>query len=85
MDFSRIFSRCSECKALFALKKQEVNIARKEDVKILESLTQPTLKGEIETMVDRFVLGERIFYETQYVCRRCGAKTAKTTWKDIKK
>ena len=85
MDFSRIFSRCSECKALFSLKKQGVNIARKEDVKILESLTQPTLKGEIETMVDRFVPGERIFYETQYVCRRCGAKTTKTTWKDIKK
>ncbi len=85
MSFRNIFSRCPQCKAVFSLKKESENIVAREDIQILESLTQPTLKGELERMLDRYVPGDRIFYETVYVCRRCGAKCVRNSHKDIKK
>lgn len=82
---NRIFRKCSECNRLFAMKKTDKKLVRTEDVEILETLTQPNLRGGIETMVERFVSGKRNTYEITYSCRFCGAKYIKNAFKDMKK
>ncbi len=81
----KLFRKCAVCNRLFAIKKIDKKLVRTEDVEILETLTQPNLRGGIETMVERFVSGERNTYEITYTCRFCGAKYTKNAFKDIKK
>lgn len=79
-----MFGKCTQCNKIFAMKKIEKKLVRQEDIKVLETLTQPHLKGEIQTMVERFVPGERKFYEITYTCRFCGAEQTKSVWEDMK-
>ncbi len=81
----KLFRKCAVCNRLFAIKKIDKRLVSTEDVEILETLTQPNLRGGIETMVERFVSGERNTYEITYLCRFCGAKHTKTIFKNIKK
>ena len=76
-----MFRKCTKCNKLFAMKTQEKSLVGKEKVNIVETLTQPHLKGEIQPMVERFVPGERKTYEITYVCRFCGARQTKLLYK----
>ena len=77
--------KCPECDKLFALKKIGKKFIGKENINMAETLTQPHLKGEIQTMVERMVPGEKKVFEITYVCRFCGAKKTKFAYKNIKK
>ncbi len=77
--------RCKSCKKWFAMKETEKNLVGKEDIQVFERLTQPHVKGAVEKMVDRFVPGERLFYEVTYRCRFCGAEEKESVFKDVKK
>lgn len=79
-----MFRKCVKCNKIFAMKKCGKNLVKNEDITMLERLTQPNIRGELQTMVERFVLGERRFYEIKYICKFCGAVHIKTMCKDIK-
>lgn len=79
-----MFGKCPECNRLLAMKRTEKKLVRQEDVEVLETLTQPDLKGGIQTAIERFVPGERNFYKITYACRFCGAEQTKSVWKDKK-
>lgn len=79
-----MFRKCTECNKFFAMKKQGKSLVAKERVNVLETLTQPHLKGEIQPMVESFVPGERKTYEITYVCRFCGARQTKLLYKKIR-
>lgn len=80
-----MFRKCSECKKFFALKKTGRKFIGKEDINMAEILTQPHLKGEIQTMVERMVPGEKRVFEITYECKFCKAKKTKFAYKNIKK
>ena len=82
MKIEKKLHRCPQCKKLFALKKQQTTAVREEQVKILESATQTTPRGEVERLGNRYVDGKRVYYETTYLCRFCGAQHSETTSKD---
>lgn len=77
--------KCINCHRIFAMKLIGKKLTQTEDVKVLEVLTQPNLKGEIEAKVERFVPGERKTYELTYQCRFCGAQHSKVLYKSKKK
>ncbi len=77
--------KCPECSRLFGLKKIGRKFIGKEDINMAETLTQPHLKGEMQTMVERMVPGEKRVYEITYECKFCGAKKKKVAYKNIKK
>ncbi len=79
------FRRCETCGKWFAMKETEKTLVGKEDIKIFERLTQPHLKGQVEKVVDRFVPGERFFYDVTYRCRFCGAEVKESVFEDVKK
>ncbi len=81
---SKMFRKCAECNRIFAMKVYDKKLVDKERVNVLETLTQPHLKGEIQPMVERFVPGERRTYETTYICRFCGAKQTKLLYKKVR-
>lgn len=78
-----MFGKCSECGKIFAMKRLEKNLVKEENIEVIETLTQPNPKGEIQTMVERFVPGELKVYEIVYKCRFCG--TQKTRIKQKKR
>ncbi|MBE7030616.1 MAG: hypothetical protein E7409_04210 [Ruminococcaceae bacterium] len=80
-----MLGRCPECNKLFAMKKTGKKPSREEDIQILETLTQPHPKGEIQIMVEHFVPGKRTFYELTHQCRYCGYRQIKTICKDTKR
>jgi len=82
MKIQNKLRRCPKCKKFFALKKQQTNATGEEYVKILESATQTTPRGEVERLGNRYVDGKRVYYETTYLCRFCGAQHLETTSKD---
>lgn len=77
--------KCPECKKCFALKKIGKNFVGKEDINMAETLTQPHLKGEIQTMAERMVPGEKRVFEITYECKFCKTKKTKFAYKNIKK
>ena len=85
MNKSTILRMCPQCKKLFALTKGHTTEIAREDTQVVESLTQPHLKGEIHQMATYHVAGERITYATEYVCRYCGQKQIVETSKVNKK
>ncbi len=85
MNFSfNLLRRCNLCKRFFAVKKISENVVRTENIEILEALRQPHLKGEVHTMVERFVPGERIYSEIVYECKFCREKHSVLKSKDVK-
>lgn len=80
-----IIRKCPECKKLFALSKGQTTEIAREDTRVVESLTQPHLKGELHQMATYHVAGERITYATEYVCRYCGKTQIVETSKVNKK
>lgn len=78
-----MFGKCSECGKMFAMKRVEKKLVKKEKIEVIETLTQPNLKGEIQTMSERFVPGEVKVYEIVCKCRFCG--TQKTRIKQKKR
>lgn len=81
----KLFGKCFECNRMFAMKKHGKELVRTEDSNSAEVLYQMNIKGEMQTMGERFAPGERKTYETTYVCRFCGAKHTKFTYRYIKK
>lgn len=79
-----MLARCLKCRKVFAMKRKEKKLVRQEEINILEQLTQPHPRGEIQKMVERFVLGERKVYEITSVCRFCGDVRVKTVYEDTK-
>ncbi len=79
-----VFKKCAECNKIFAMKLNEEKLVGKEKINILETLTQPHLKGGIDTVVKGFVPGERRTYESVYICRFCGAKQTKFSYKNFR-
>ena len=77
--------KCMNCHRIFGLKLVEKKLIKKEDVDVVEILTEPNLKGEIMTKVERFVPGEQETYELTYQCRFCGEKHKKILCKSKKK
>ena len=77
--------RCKNCGRWFAMKMTEKKLIRKEEAQIFERLTQPHLKGGIDTSVERYVSGERHFYDITYVCKNCGAQEKETIFENVKK
>lgn len=66
------------------MKKVAKKLVSQEDINIAETLTQPHLSGEIQAAEERFVPGERRFYEITYECRFCGAQQTRSVSKDVK-
>ncbi len=77
--------KCPECGRYLALKKVGKNFIGKEEINMAETLTQPHPKGEIQTMAERMVPGEKRVFEITYECRFCNAKKTKFVYKNIKK
>lgn len=80
-----IIRRCNCCKRWFALKMQEKNLVRKEEIRIFERLMKPNPKGGVETALDRFAPGERYYYDILFVCKYCGAEEKRFVSEDVKK
>ena len=80
----KLLKKCNSCGRIFAIRKTDENVVRTEDVAILEVLRQPHLKGEVHTMVERFVPGQRIYTEISYECKFCGKKHTVLHSKDVK-
>ncbi len=72
-----MFGKCLECGRLFAMKKVEKNLVKQEKTQILETLTEPNLKGEMQIKSERFVPAEIKIYEIIYKCRFCGEQKSK--------
>ncbi len=81
----KIIRKCNHCKKWFALEMHEKTLVRKEEIRILERLTQPNPKGTVETVLDHFVSGERFYYDILYVCKYCGAEEKEFICEDVKK
>ncbi len=77
--------KCTSCNKIFAMKLIEKKLTQTEDIKVLEVLTEPNLKGEIQTKMERFVPGERKTYELTYQCRFCGEQHIRILHKIKKK
>lgn len=86
MDFAyKLFGQCIECRKMFAMKKLGKELLRTEDINIAEVLYQPHPRGTQENKVERLVPGEIKVYEITYVCRFCGMKHSKITYRSSKK
>jgi len=77
--------KCPLCNRLSFAKKIGKEFVREENIKMVETLTEPGFRGEINTKVERLVPGKRLFYNMSYLCRRCGKQYTKSVWKDSKK
>ncbi len=77
--------RCTHCRKWFAMELQTKTLVRKEQIRIYERLTRPNPKGTLETAIERFAPGERLYYDLVYVCKYCGAEEKELVWKDVKK
>ncbi len=76
-----MFKKCLSCGRMFAMKKIEKKLVKEEKIQILETLTEPNLKGEIQIKSERFVPGEVKVYEIVYKCRFCGNQKSKSKQK----
>ena len=81
----KITRKCNHCKKWFAMKIQEKTLVRKDEIRILERLMKPNPKGGVETALDRFAPGERLYYDVLYACKYCGAEEKEFTSEDVKK
>ncbi|MBQ2932951.1 MAG: hypothetical protein IJE62_09010 [Clostridia bacterium] len=76
-----MFKKCLKCGRIFAMKKVEKKLVKEEQTQILETLTEPNLRGEIHIKSERFVPGKVKVYETIYKCRFCGEQKSRLTQK----
>ncbi len=67
------------------MKMQEKTLVQKDEIKILERLYKHNPKGGLETALNRFVPGERLYYNIRHICKYCGAEENEYTYEDVKK
>ncbi len=76
---------CTHCKKWFAMEIKEKTLTRREEIMILERLMKPNPKGGVETALDHYTPGERIYYDILYACKYCGAEEKRVVSEDVKK
>lgn len=81
----RFLMQCPNCKKLFALKKIDTKLVKKEDISILVELKDKNAYGETTGTREDYIPGERKFYNEVYLCKHCNNKTVKHITKDVKK
>ena len=77
--------KCNSCGKIFAMKKTNTKLAKKEDISVLVELKEKDEVGRVTGTKEEYIPGERRFYKTTYKCKYCNYKSTKTTTKDIKK
>lgn len=77
--------KCNSCGKMFAMRKRDTKLTKKEDISILVELKEKDAGGNVTGTKEEYIPGERRFYKTTYVCKYCHYKSAKTKTKDIKK
>ena len=62
-----MFKKCPECNRISFARKLGKEFMREENVEIVETLTEPGFRGEINTKVERLVPGKRMVYDITYL------------------
>lgn len=75
--------KCPTCGKRFVLKKINQEIVNKQNISVLVETNTRNRYRDITGTVEQYVPGERITYQVNYVCKKCGEKCNRRFTKDI--
>lgn len=75
--------KCPSCNKRFCLKKEGTQIQSKESISVLVETKTRNNDGDVTGTAEQYVPGERITYQVNYVCKKCGKKCHSTYRKDV--
>ena len=76
---------CPSCYKHFCLKKIGQKVIGKESVSVLVETNIRDRDGNVTGTKEQYVPGERITYQSNYICKKCGEGCHKTFFKDVPK
>lgn len=77
--------KCPSCNQRFCLKKEGTDVVGKEAVSVRVLNNIRNRNGDTTGTVEQYVPGERITYQVNYVCKKCGERCHSTYEKDVPK
>lgn len=77
--------KCPACNKRFCLKKEGKEIIGREAVSVRVETNTKNRNGEVIGTQEQYVPGERITYQVNYVCKKCGEQCYRTFSEDVPK
>ena len=77
--------KCPSCNKRFCLKKEGTDVVDKKSVSVRVLNNIRNRNGEVTGTLEQYVPGERITYQINYVCKKCGEGCHSTYEKDVPK
>lgn len=75
--------KCPSCHKRFCLKKEGTDILDKEPTSKLVETKIKNNQGDVIGTNEQYISGQRITYQANYVCTKCGERCSSTYQKDV--